>query len=229
MRSVGQVICSRGLTDISPRAISNNRFGRKKDWLLSNKKFDDEAVIRQISIEDLTAFKELVDRYQTSVYSTCYSILGDYHQAEEAAQDTFFQIYRSAGSFRGESQVSTWIYRIAVNRSLNLIRKNKRFRWVKNLSSVWNEEIKEEDFPFASSPDEPDKLLEEKEKKGLIESALASLPEKQRVAFVLSKYENLTSREISEILRISINSVDARIHRAKLHLQKKLVSILEKK
>lgn len=195
---------------------------------MSNKKFDDEAVIRQISIEDLTAFKELVDRYQTSVYNTCYSILGDYHQAEEAAQDTFFQVYRSAGSFRGESKVTTWIYRIAVNQSLNLIRKNKKFRWVKSLNSLWHEEIEEEEIQFASSPDEPDKLLEEKEKKGIIESALASLPEKQRVAFILSKYENLASREISEILGISINSVDARIHRAKLRLQKRMVAILKK-
>jgi len=188
----------------------------------------DETLIRRISGKDVAAFKELVERYQTSIYSTCLSLIGDYHQAEEAAQDTFFQIYRTAGSFRGESKVSTWIYRIAVNRSLNLIRKNTRSRWVRSLSLGWRDEIKDVQIFQGSSPEEPEKQLEEKEKRRFIESALASLPDKQRVAFVLSKYENLTSREISEILGTSVNSVDARIHRAKRSLQKRVLAVLKK-
>ena len=189
---------------------------------------EDDVLLRRISDKDVDAFKEIVDRYQNSVYNICLSLIGDHLQAEEAAQDTFYQIYKSAGSFRGESKFSTWVYRIAVNRSLNLIHKNKKYRWLKSLDSLWNEQIREEGMPIASSTDEPDKILEEKEKKSLIERAVASLPEKQRVAFVLNKYENLTSKEISEVLGISINSVEARIHRAKLRLQKKLVSILKK-
>jgi RNA polymerase sigma-70 factor (ECF subfamily) len=195
---------------------------------LGKERPEDESLIRLTSGKDLAAFKELVDRYQTSVFNACLSIIGDHHQAEEAAQDTFYQVYRSAGSFRGESKVSTWIYRIAVTRSLNLIRRNKRYRWVKSLSSLWSDDLSEGETFFATSPDEPEKRLEKKEKKDLIERAVTSLPEKQRVAFVLSKYENLTAKEISEVLGISINSVEARIHRAKLRLQKELVMILKK-
>jgi RNA polymerase sigma factor (sigma-70 family) len=100
---------------------------------------------------------------------------------------------------------------------------------MKSLSSVWHEGIRDEEMSLASSLGDPDHRLEKKEKKDLIERALASLSEKQRVAFVLSKYENLTSKEISEILGISINSVDARIHRARLSLQKKLAAIVKNK
>ncbi|MFC2164102.1 RNA polymerase sigma factor [Acidobacteriota bacterium] len=195
---------------------------------MGKKQLDDEVLIQRISDKDVVAFKRLVDLYQASVYNTCLSIIGDHHQAEEAAQDTFYQIFRSAGSFRGESKASTWIYRIAVTRSLNLIHKNKRFRWVKSLSSMWHEDINEGEISFATSSDEPGNLLEKKEEKGLLKSAVDSLPEKQRVAFVLSKYEDLTSREISEVLGISVNSVEARIHRAKLRLQRRLVSVLKK-
>jgi RNA polymerase sigma-70 factor (ECF subfamily) len=199
-----------------------------KDKHLGKAQLDDEALIQRISNEDVVAFKELVDRYQASVFNICLGIIGDHHQAEEAAQDTFYQIYRSIGSFRGESKFSTWIYRIAVNLSRNLIRKNKRYRWVKSLDSLWHEEIGEEEIALATSPDDPERHLEKKERKALIESAVASLPEKQRIAFILNKYEDLTSREISEVLGISINSVEARIHRAKLRLQKRLVSVLKK-
>jgi RNA polymerase sigma-70 factor (ECF subfamily) len=193
-----------------------------------HKALKDEELIRRISDKDLLAFEQLVERYKIFVFNTCYSFLGDYHQAEDAAQDIFLQIYRSAGSFRQESKVSTWIYRIAVNRSLNLIRRNRRFRWLKSLSSLMKDEASGEEILIASSGEVPDKALEEKEKKELLQSAVDSLPEKQKVAFILHKYENLSHREISKILGISINSVEARIHRAKVNLQKKLASRLKK-
>jgi len=216
------------LTGASARGISNNEDSNTKDQPLGKQQPEDESLIRRISKKDLAAFKELVDCYQILVYNTCLSIIGDHHQAEEAAQDTFFQVYRSAGSFRGKSKLSTWIYRIAVNRSLNLIRKNRRFRWIKSLSSVWHEDREAGEIPVTSSPDEPAQRLEEKERQDLIQNAVASLPEKQRIVFVLSKYENLTYSEISEILGISVNSVNARVHRARLRLKKRLVEILKK-
>ncbi len=190
-------------------------------------KLEDDELIRRISERDLSAFKQLVERYKTLIYNTCYSLLGDFHLAEDATQDVFLQIYRSAGSFRGESQVFTWIYRIAVNRSLNIIRHNKRFRWIKSLSSPGREKDGKE-IPISSRQEEPDKVYEDKESKALLADAIHSLPERQRVAFMLHKYENLTYKDISEILSVSINSVEARIHRAKVTLQKRLVAHLIK-
>jgi RNA polymerase sigma-70 factor (ECF subfamily) len=180
-------------------------------------KLEDNELIRKISDKDLLAFKQLVERQKILVYNTCYSIIGDHQQAEEAAQDVFLQVYKSAGAFRHQSKVSTWIYRIAVNQSLNIIRHNKRNRWIKSLSTLANEE---------SGGEEPDKLLERKEMKSLLKNVVDSLPEKQKVAFILNKYENLSPSMIAEILGISTNSVEVRIHRAKINLQKKLLSLL---
>ena len=178
---------------------------------------DDDDLIQKISERDLTAFQKLVEHHKAFVYNTCYNFIGNHQQAEETAQDVFLQIYKSASAFRHQSKVSTWLYRIAVNRSLNVIRRNKRSRWIKSLTT---EEIKE------ARGKEPDKLLEKKEMKALLKAAVDSLPEKQRTVFILNKYENLSAKEIGEILGISSNSVEVRIHRAKINLQKKLSSLL---
>jgi len=188
-----------------------------RDWHVAANKLDDDELIQRISRKDLIAFQELVERYKSFVFNTCYNLIGSYQQAEEAAQDVFFQIYKSAGAFRHQSKMSTWIYRIAVNQSLNAIRSNKRSRWIKSLTTL---ETKE------SSGKEPDKLLEKKELKDLLRDAVDSLPEKQRTAFILNTYENLSPSAIAEILGISSNSVEVRIHRAKKNLQKKLASLL---
>jgi RNA polymerase sigma-70 factor (ECF subfamily) len=178
---------------------------------------DDDKLIQRIAEKDLTAFQQLVERHKAFVYNTCYNLIGNYQQAEETAQDVFFQVYKSASDFRHKSKVSTWLYRIAVNRSLNVIRHNKRSRWIKGLIDLETE---------AFEGEEPDKLLEKKEMKDLLRDAVDSLPEKQRTVFILNKYESLSSKEIAEILGISTNSVEVRIHRAKLNLQKKLASLL---
>ena len=166
---------------------------------------------------DLRALRQLVERHKIFVTNTCYHLCGNHQQAEEAAQDVFFQIYESASSFRHQSKVTTWIYRIAINRSLNVIRRNKRFRWIKRLTGEEAEE---------NPSDEPVDRLERKEMQHLLKKAVDSLPEKQKTSFILNKYEGLSSREIAEILGISANAVEVRIHRAKLNLQKKLSSLV---
>lgn len=190
-------------------------------------KIEDEELIRKISDKDLQAFRQLVERYKLLVYNTCYNLLNDHHQAEEASQDVFLKIYRSAGSFRHRSKVSTWIYRIAVNHSLNLIRSKRRSGWIRILSFSSRESSTGEETLIGSSRNEPDKLLERKETGQMLQGAVDSLPEKQRIVFILHKYDRLSAREISEILDISIRSVEARLHRAKQNLQKKLIGIIQ--
>ena len=194
---------------------------------MKRSKFEEDELIRSICEGDLSAFEQFVELYRTLVYSTCYRLLGDVHLAEDATQDVFLQVYQSVEFFRGESKVLTWVYRIAVNRSLNIIRRNKKFRWIKKLGSSLKENA-EENMPISPPREEPDKIFEEKESQSLLRNVIDSLPEKQKVAFVLHKYESLTSKDISEILGISIRSVEARLHRAKSNLQKKLVALLKK-
>lgn len=178
---------------------------------------DDDDLIQRIAEKDLDAFRQFVKRHKIFVHNTCYRFIGNHEQAEEAAQDVFFQIYKSASTFRHQSKVKTWLYRIAVNLSLNVIRRDKRSRWIKIITIRETAELRD---------NEPGRQLERKEMKDLIKSAVDALPEKQRTVFILNKYEGLSPKEIAEILGISANSVEVRIHRAKLNLQKKLSSLI---
>jgi RNA polymerase sigma-70 factor (ECF subfamily) len=189
----------------------------------------DEELVRKIIDGDHLAFKRLVDRYQHLVINTCYNLIGDRQDAEDVAQEVFFQVYKSARKFRQEAKLSTWLYRIAVNRSLNFIRDNKRFRWLESLSSLLEGEGKRASDVPTSDSDRPDIALEKKERDAAVQRAVDSLPAKQRAAFVLHKYEGLSYQEIAEILERSLSSVESLIHRAKSNLQTKLVRYLEEK
>jgi RNA polymerase sigma-70 factor (ECF subfamily) len=190
---------------------------------------NDEELIQRIIDKDHLAFKLLVDQYQHLVLNTCYNLLGNRQDAEDAAQEVFFQVYKSAQKFRGEAKISTWLYRIAVNRSLNFIRDNKRFGWLKSLSSLLEGERQEVADVPASDSARPDVALEKKERNVIVQKAIDSLPEKQRTAFVLHKYDGLSYQEIAEISKYSLSSVESLIHRAKLNLQKQLLHYLKQK
>ena len=189
----------------------------------------DEELVRKIIDGDHLAFKRLVDRYQHLVINTCYNLIGNRQDAEDVAQDVFFQVYKSARKFRREAKFSTWLYRIAVNRSLNFIRDNKRFRWLESLSSLLEGENQRVSDVPASNSDRPDIALEKKERDAAVQRAIDSLPAKQRAAFVLHKYEGLSYQEIAEILERSLSSVESLIHRAKSNLQRELVRHLKEK
>jgi len=205
------------------------------NWILSsiqglrailNFSMNDKELIQKVAAKDHGAFKALVDRYQSLVINTCYNLLGNRQDAEDVAQEVFFQVYKSAQKFRQEAKLSTWLYRIAVNRSLNFIRDKKRSGWLRNLSSLLEGQRQEVSDVPASNSDRPDIALEKKERNAVVQRAIDSLPDKQRAAFVLHKYEGLSYQEIAEILEHSLSSVESLIHRAKLNLQKRLVRYL---
>lgn len=189
----------------------------------------DDELIRRINQKDHAAFQELVERYQAMVHSVCFNLLRDLQQAEDVSQEVFFQIYKHAGKFRYESKVSSWLYRIAVNRSLNLIRRNRRSRWFSSLSAFGAEE----DIRGESVSDLhltlPDLAFEEKERREFLQKAIDALPPKQRVPFVLNKCEGFGSREIAEVLQIPLTAVEARLRRAKVGIKNKLIAFLDKK
>ena len=194
-----------------------------------NSLMDDKELIEKIVAKDHEAFKVMVDRYQALVLNTCYDLLGNRQDAEDVSQEVFFQVYKSVNKFRGEAKLSTWLYRIAVNRSLNFVRDHKRFRWLKSLSSLLEDEGKRVEEVPASDSDRPDVELKMKEREVLLQKAIDSLPENQRAAFVLHTHEGLSYQEIAEVLQLPLSSAGSLIHRAKLNLQKKLFHYLEHK
>lgn len=189
---------------------------------------NDQELIQRITAKDEAAFKCLVELYQSSVLNICHRILSNEQDAEDVAQDVFVSAYRKARSFRGQSKVSTWLYRIAVNLSMNQLRKRK---WDRYLDILTFSETRGEGHTGAletADADRPDRQLEAKERDRILMDALATLPERQRVAMILHRLEGLSHQEIAEVLQISISSVESLIHRAKHRLQKKLLPLLGK-
>jgi len=190
---------------------------------------NDKELIQKIAAKDHAAIKALVDRYQSLVINTCYNLLGNRQDAEDVAQEVFLQVYKSAKKFRQEAKLSTWLYRIAVNRSLNFIRDKKQSGWLRSLSSLLEGERQRVAEVPASDSDRPDVVLEKKERNVMLQKAIDSLPGKQRAAFIFHKYEGMSYQEIAEILHRSLSSVESLIHRAKSNLQKKLLHYLKEK
>lgn len=184
----------------------------------------DAELVRRLTDGDNTAFRELVTLYQGMVYKTCFHLLRQPEDAEDIAQDVFIEVYESIGQFRNQSKLSTWLYRIAINKSLNQLRKNK---WKNMLHSIdhffSNDKNNGLDIEDMSSENSPHSI-DYKERSRVLQSAIAGLSENQRIAFTLNKFEELPYQEIADIMGLSLSSVESLIHRAKLSLQKKLVN-----
>ena len=191
-----------------------------------------------MSVEDLklmqdlrdgspSAFKRLVEFNQERVINTCYRYVFVREDAEDIAQEVFLEVYRSIPDFRGESKLSTWIYRIAVAKSLDFIRRRnrkKRFGFMQALMGVDN---RIENLP-APPGNTPDAELERGERYRVLQDALNALPENQRTAITLSKYHDFSGKEIAEVMGTTLPAVDSLIHRAKARLRKRLYRYYDK-
>lgn len=189
---------------------------------------DDNELMRRIAEKDHSALKILVDRFRAKVLSLCASLLDNHQNAEDVAQEVFFQVYRSARKFRYDCLVSTWVYRIALNRCRNFNRDNKKFHWRSGINRVLIDEHQSNQALWVSRTDDPESAWIEDETKKLIQQAIASLPEKQKILLVLHRYEGYSYKEIAEILEVSLSSVESGLHRAKTNLQKKLAPYIQK-
>jgi len=169
---------------------------------------------------DESAFKYLVENYKDRVFNTSIGIVQNAEDAEDVAQEVFIQVYRSIRSFKGESKLSTWLYRIATTRSLDLLRSRKskkRFGFIQRLFGEGNE-------PLHELPDfnHPGVAMDRKENAAKLFKAIAQLPENQKTAFTLHKLEDLSYQEVSEVMQTSIAAVESLMHRAKQNLRKML-------
>ena len=182
----------------------------------------DKDLIQQLQQGKEQAFEYLVDHYQELVGNTCYGFVQNQTEAEELAQDVFVEVFLSIKKFRGEAKLSTWLYRIAVNKGLNAVNKKKQKRRLQTVSTFFGfGEEKERDFADDKQMGVL-KQMEAMETKKALERAIEKLPDKQRSAFVLRKYEELSYVEIAKVLETTVSSVESLIHRASRNLRKYL-------
>jgi RNA polymerase sigma-70 factor (ECF subfamily) len=177
---------------------------------------------------DRDAFKKLIELHQVPLIRVCKGFLHHEEDARDIVQDTFVEVFESIHHFREDARLSTWLYRIAVNKSLNLIRKNKTNRLLRSLDLVnaLRHGAKQPDDEHVV--EQPGMQMEKRERAKLIRQAVDSLPENQRIAFVLNKYQDLSYKEIADVMAITLSAVESLLHRAKLGLQRKLHALHKK-
>ncbi len=162
---------------------------------------------------------------RSRVFNTCLNILQSREDAEDVCQDVFIEVLQSISKFKGESQLSTWIYRITITKSLEFHRKKnrkKRFGLFQSLTGQGDYELN-----LPANFEHPGIQLENKELSKILFAAIEKLPERQKAAFLLHKTEHLSYVEIAAVLEISVPSVESLLFRAKQGLQKILGNYYE--
>ncbi len=186
----------------------------------------DVELIRGFKRDNESTFERLVLKYQNRIYSLCRHILGNAHDAEDAAQDIFIKAYQNLNNFKPEASFYTWLYRIAVNTCLDY--KKRPF-----FESIFKSSTKGVGEEFISEPasDEPspEKIYESKQLGQILRKSLAKLSLKLRTVIVLKEIEGLSYEEIAEVLDVSIGTVKSRISRARKELKILMKKIREQR
>ena len=170
------------------------------------------------------AFKKLVALYRQKVFNTAISLVQNYELAEDITQEVFVTIYRSVGSFNERSSLSTWIYRITVNKCLDHLRAKKRQRF-----SLFSQFMNNAAVENKQSFDHPGITLENRENARFLFEAIDTLPYNQKTTFILAYMEELSQKEIAEIMDMSVKAVESLLQRAKVNLRKKLGDIYDRR
>lgn len=172
----------------------------------------DNELVNKIRSGDQSAFFSLVEQFRHPVLNTCYRFLMNKQDAEDISQDVFVEIFLSISQFRGESKLSTWIYRIAVTKCLDEIKRRKRKKRISSAGRFFGIEFVTDWLVSDNRADE--KYLA---KEGLLEleNVLSKLSENQRIALTLSKMDGYSNAEIAEIMKVTKMGVESLVYRAK--------------
>ncbi|OYU96451.1 MAG: RNA polymerase subunit sigma-70 [Bacteroidetes bacterium B1(2017)] len=168
-------------------------------------------------------FNELYETLKHRVYNTVLSYLQSAEDAEEITQDVFVEVFHKLADFKENAQVSTWVYRIAINKSLDFLRYKNRKKRFGFMSSLFNQESGELQF---DKPEfvHPGIQLERKEQAAQLFKALNQLPENQKTAFILIYIEQLPYAEAAKVMDLSVKALESLVQRAKKTLRDKLVN-----
>ena len=168
---------------------------------------------------EVTDFDSIVEEYSDFVYNVAFRMMGKPEDAEDVAQDAFISAYRAFGRFRGESRVTTWLYRITTNAALMKLRKEKRARTLTQTGL--------EDVDVVNWDETPERSAVSSELGEKLNEGIAQLQPELRVAVVLRDVEQLSNAEAAEALGITVSSLKSRLHRARVLLRQYLADYLK--
>jgi len=184
---------------------------------------DSELMLR-VKKGEISAFNQILEKYQRPIINFVYRFLGSKEKAEEITQEVFLRIYLARGRYRPRAKFSTYIYRIARNLSLNVLRKKRpQIVSLDEPISGENGEMKRE-LPD-SRQISPAEALKKKEIQLLVKKALDSLPQPQKTAIILNRYNDRSYEEIGKIMNLSLPAVKSLLHRGKENLKEKLAKL----
>ena len=188
----------------------------------------EEKFINELGQGNREAYSQLIDDYEQKVFATCISFLPNKEDAEDIAQEVFVEVFNSINGFKGNSKLTTWIYRITTNKCLEFIRKKKAKKRFAFMQSISSNTISLDKTNYFTDMNHPGIILENKELHRTLFKAINNLSESQCVVFTLHKIDGKSYQEIAEITNKSLSSVESVMFRAKINLQKLLKSYYKK-
>lgn len=194
---------------------------------LDDKELDARSIdlMTLIAEQDEKAFQELIELHQAAVFGTAFKLLGNSHDAEDISQQVFLRVWKSASRYKPKAKFRTWLFTILRNLVFNETRRKKR----KLTYSIDEAEEKYHHQIADSDNVSPEARVLENELRIKVDEAIASLPEKQRMALILRRYEELPYEEIAKILGISLGALKSVLFRAREDLKVKLQKYLSSK
>lgn len=186
---------------------------------------DDAHVLLLLRQGDERAFRLWVGQMQDRVFATCLHLLGTRQEAEDAAQEAFVEAYRAIGAFSGRARLSTWMYRIAVNKAMEHLRRRHRRKRFARILGLFG--LDGEPHPEIVDSEHPGVLAEDRERAHVLYQALDRLSPAQRAAFVLCKIDGRPVEEAAAILSSTPGAVESLVHRAKTGLRRTLRAYYE--
>ncbi|WP_080053788.1 RNA polymerase sigma factor [Spirosoma aerolatum] len=184
---------------------------------------DLSALIESIRQGDETAFRQLYELTKSRIFNTALSYVRSREDAEEITQDVFVDVFRSASQFKGDATVTTWLYRITINKSLDFQKRKKRQKRFAFLTSLFDSTTGEA-LHHPTDFFHPGIALENQENASRLFQAIDQLPDKQKTAYILTRIEGLTNIEAASVMTVTVGAVESLLQRANENLRKRLAS-----
>lgn len=187
---------------------------------------DDRLLVNRAQTGDLEAYDALIRRYQERIYATIYHMTSNHEDAADLAQETFVKAYRALKTFKGDSSFFTWIYRIAVNKTINFL-KQRRHRGQMSLDDLDFNAEHDPDVVALISERTPHREVKLRELQEKLNAAMQQLSEEHRMVVTLHDIQGLRHEQIGEMMNCNVGTVRSRLHYARQQLQAYLADWLE--
>lgn len=189
----------------------------------SQSRTDDNALVSRLRKRDKTALNDLLEEHGAMMYGIAMRLMHNEDAAREVVQDALIAVWNKGHSYRGQSKLSTWLYRVTANAALMQLRKQQRSHRMVSFDDLLHPDF----YARHQSPDRPDTAMLRTELGEHVQQAIDALPEPHRMTVILADADELSLAEIAELTHTSVPAVKSRLHRARLILRKQLSAYVE--